>query len=259
MATNVVLKLLQHSDFEMLKYGIFKIKRLIKLNEYDKLRRSANIFKVLSVCLSIRVTNRDKRLEYHKLVVSQLYEIKRDLSVEINLNSCDAFYDFINRLRALYDVYQLEIRQDAVKIMRHFMEEYVEFLSNHEEQRAAILKTNSFLNKLFVDLFTLATEAVEDIRLICVNTLMLIIDEFMPKSSVVKGDAYFADLKEFRKNVSKAFESAELTEKMELYCKLEKELVKHVYEDPALFMQGIVKLAIDETEGAIRDTLVEII
>jgi hypothetical protein len=36
-------------------------------------------------------------------------------------------------------------------------------------------------------------------------------------------------------------------------------MVKHVYDDPALFIQGIVKLAIDETHGANRDTLIEII
>lgn len=36
-------------------------------------------------------------------------------------------------------------------------------------------------------------------------------------------------------------------------------MVKHVFEDPELFMQGIVKLCIDESNGATRDTMTEII
>lgn len=46
---------------------------------------------------------------------------------------------------------------------------------------------------------------------------------------------------------------------MDEYSRLEAEMVKHVFDDPGLFMQGVVKLAIDETHGANRDTLVEII
>ena len=36
-------------------------------------------------------------------------------------------------------------------------------------------------------------------------------------------------------------------------------MVKHVYDDPLLFIQGVAKLAIDETNGANKDTLVDII
>ena len=259
ISTNIIIKMLQHRDYEMIKYAVNRIKQLIKLSEPNKNERSENIFKILAVCLSIRFKDQKRRFEYHKMITSQLFEIKRDDQLEINLNSCHAFYDFINRLRVLYDVYQLELRQDATEIMSYFINQYIDFLAEHKEQRSQILKENSFLNKIFVDLFALAAESEEKIRVISANTLQLIVDNFLPESPIVKGDAYFNDLKEFRKDLSKAFDSEELSTRMEAYWELEKQMVKYLYDDPSFFMQGIVKLAIDEIHESTRDIFIEII
>lgn len=129
--------------------------------------------------------------------------------MEIAKANCNDLYVFLNHLRVFYDNYNLKVRQGAVTVMRYFMQEYVEFLDKNPEERSHILKENTFLHQLFKDLFVLSTEAVEDIRLMATDTLSLIIDQFLPQSPIVKGDAYNDDLKEFRKNLSKTFDSAE--------------------------------------------------
>lgn len=48
ISSNIIIKMLQHRDFEMTKYAILKIKELIKLNLPNKLERSSNIFKILA-------------------------------------------------------------------------------------------------------------------------------------------------------------------------------------------------------------------
>lgn len=259
ISSNIIIKMLQHRDFEMTKYAILKIKELIKLNLPNKLERSSNIFKILAAWLSIRFRNQTKRFEYHKILTSLLFEIKRDDQLEINLNSCHAFYDFINRLRVLYEVYQLELRQDATDIMYYFVNAYIEFLTYHKEQKDKILNENSFLNKIFVDLFALAAESEEKIRVISANTLQLIVDNFLPDSPIIKDAAYLSDLADFRKDLSKAFDSEEKSKKLEEYCSLEKEAVKYLYDDPSFFMQGIVKVTIDETHESTRDIFIDII
>jgi len=143
--------------------------------------------------------------------------------------------------------------------MHYFLKEYIEFLENNSEEREKILKKNTFLHQNFKDLFTLSTESEEDIRFMATDSLRLIIEEFLPPTPIVKGDAYNNDLKEIRKNISKAFDNAEIMERIDIYSNLEAEMVKHVYDDPSLFIQGVVKLAIDETNGANKDVLMEII
>ena len=217
MATNALIKLLQHSSFDMIKYVISKIPQLIKLSEGQRKLRSANIYRIISVSLALKIKNRDRRTEFTKLILDQLNEIRKDYSVEISLENCHDFYTFLNYLRINYDNYNLETRKESVKLMHHFLKEYVEFLQAHNDKREEILQKNTFLHQNFKDLFELATEAEEEIRFLATDSLRLIIEEFLPPTPIVKGDAYNDDLKKIRGNVSKAFDNNEMIEKIDLY------------------------------------------
>jgi len=259
MSTNVILKMLQHPSFDMIKFALSKIPQMIRLADKNKGERSSNIFRVISACLSIKFNDRDRRIYFYKLVQDQLSVIQRDCAVEISEQSCPDFYTFLGHLRVFYEDYNLEIRESGIKTMRYFLQEYVDFLHSQKENRSKILKQNTFLHQLFKDLFGLAAEVVEEIRFIATDALMVIIDEFLPSAPIVKGDAYNNDLSDFRKNLSKTLENSEKMERIDQFTKLEAGMVKYVYDDPALFMQGIVKLAIDENNGANKDRLLQII
>lgn len=209
--------------------------------------------------MSVKINHRERRNEFSKMILSHLNNIKRDDAAQISLSSCQDFYTFLNHLRVFYDNYNLEFRQDSVTIMHYYLKEYIEFLGIHQQERQKLLKNNTFLHQNFKDLVVLANEAEEDIRFIATDSLMIYLNEFLPEHPIVKGDAYNQDLAEIRKNISKAFDDSEKSERIDIYSKLEAEMVKHVFDEPALFIQGIVKLAIDETHGANKDTLVEII
>ena len=259
VATNIIFKLFQHPSYDIIKYGQSKISQMIKLNEPNMNERCSNIFKLFTVCLKIKTKDRKQLIEIRKAILRQISVAQRDVKIEINLGSCEAFYEFINQLGSLYDVYNLEIRKDAVKLLKTFIDEYVDFLKTNKAQKQDILKQNFFLGPVFKDLFNLVSVNDDDIREIAAYILSVIVDEFLPDPPIVKGIMYANDILDFTNDLSNAFDSEEKMDRMDQYCRLEKEMIKHVCEDPDLFMQGIVKLCIDETNGATRDIFINII
>jgi hypothetical protein len=205
IATNVILSLFQHTSFDMIKYALNKIPQMVKLAGKDKENRSSNIFRILSVGMSIKIKHRERRNQFMKLILSHLNDIKRNDSVQISLASCQDFYTFFSHLSVFYDSYTLDIRQESVIIMHHYLKEYIEFLEINKEERQNLLKNNTFLHQNFKDLFVLANETEEDIRFIATDSLMVYLNEFLPEHPIVKGDAYNQDLADIRKDISKAF------------------------------------------------------
>ena len=70
MATNTLIKLLNHPSFDMIKYALSKIKQLIALSKTNKSLKSSNIFRVLSTALSVKIKHRERRLQFNKLILS---------------------------------------------------------------------------------------------------------------------------------------------------------------------------------------------
>jgi hypothetical protein len=254
MALNIMLKLLHHPSYSLTKYSLSKHRSLLSLCPPT----SPLPLLHLSAALSITPTSKPLRKSLLTSILTHLSPSNLEGKVHLGEDNLEAFYGLMNSLRILYEDYNLDIRLDGVKVMRWLVGLYVDYLNTQKGNRESVLKQNTFVHRLFKDLFLLATEE-EDIRLMATDCLMVIIDEFLPPAPIVKGDAYNDTLSDVRMNISKAFDSSEKMERIEEFARLEASMVKHIYDDPGLFMQGVVKLAIDETNGANRDRLMEII
>lgn len=217
LATNIIFKLLQHPSYDLVQYGVSKITSMIKLNIPELDPRSANIFKLFTVCLKLKFKERKNMNTLQKSLIKQLLDGKRDSTIQINLGSANSFYEFLNTFRSLYDSYLLEIRQESVKLLKFYIEDYVEFLATNKEQKQAILKQNNFLGPIFKDLFGLISLNDDDIRQIATDCLLIIVDEFLPPPPIVKGVMYEDDIKDFKDNLSAAFDSDDKMERMEQY------------------------------------------